>query len=185
MRITKKERQKKLVQALEADPFMTDEQMAKLCQVSIQTIRLDRMELGIPELRERIKLMAESNFDHVRSLAPQEVVGEVIDLQLDQSGVSILEIKKEHVFERNGIARGHFLFAQANSLAIGLVDAEVALTISAEIRFLRPVHINEKCVCYAKVVKSQFSRTYIEVRTKVNSEEVFYGKFVVFRQKKK
>ena len=49
--------------------------MAKKCGVSIQTIRLDRMELGIPELRERIKRMAEENFDQVRSLSPEEVIG--------------------------------------------------------------------------------------------------------------
>ncbi|SFJ61170.1 transcription factor FapR [Thermoflavimicrobium dichotomicum] len=181
MRLSKKERQKKLIRELEADPFLTDEQMAKLCNVSIQTIRLDRMELGIPELRERIKHMAEKNFDQVRSLSPQEVIGEVIDLQLDKSGVSILEIRKEHVFERNGIARGHYLFAQANSLAIGLVDAEIALTAAAEIRFVRPVRLGEKCMAYAKVVEVQSSRTKVEVQTKVNNEVVFYGLFEVYR----
>jgi len=55
--------------ALQANPFLTDEEMARRHGVSVQTIRLDRMELGIPELRERIKDMAEGNFDRIRSLA--------------------------------------------------------------------------------------------------------------------
>lgn len=181
MRLSKKERQRKLVQAFEEDPFLTDEEMAKRCQVSIQTIRLDRMELGIPELRERIKHIAEHQFDRVRSLAIEEVIGEVIELQLDRSGVSILEIKKEHVFARNQIARGHYLFAQANSLAVAIVNAEVALTGSAGIRFVRPVRLGEKCVAYAKVTSRQASRLQIDVQTKVNGETVFQGVFDVYR----
>lgn len=181
VRLPKKERQRLLMKAFAEDPFLTDEEMAKRCEVSIQTIRLDRMELGIPELRERIKHMAENNFDRVRSLALEEVIGEVIDIQLDHSGISIFEIKKEHVFARNQIARGHYLFAQANSLAVAIVDAEVALTASAGIRFVRPVRLGEKCIAYAKVIKNQSSRLQIDVQTKVNGEIVFQGVFDVYR----
>ncbi|MFC4548076.1 transcription factor FapR [Paenactinomyces guangxiensis] len=179
--MAKKERQRQLVKALEEDPFLTDEEMAKRCRVSIQTIRLDRMELGIPELRERIKHMAENNFDGVRSLSLEEVIGEVVDIQLDQSGISMLEIKKEHVFARNQIARGHYLFAQANSLAVAIVDAEVALTGSAGIRFVRPVRLGEKCLAFAKVITNGPSRLQINVQTKVNGEVVFQGVFDVYR----
>ncbi|MBA4494739.1 transcription factor FapR [Paenactinomyces guangxiensis] len=181
VRMAKKERQRQLVKALEEDPFLTDEEMAKRCRVSIQTIRLDRMELGIPELRERIKHMAENNFDGVRSLSLEEVIGEVVDIQLDQSGISMLEIKKEHVFARNQIARGHYLFAQANSLAVAIVDAEVALTGSAGIRFVRPVRLGEKCLAFAKVITNGPSRLQINVQTKVNGEVVFQGVFDVYR----
>jgi acyl-coenzyme A thioesterase PaaI-like protein len=170
-----------LVRALEEDPFLTDEEMARRCNVSVQTIRLDRMELGIPELRERIKNMAESRFDRVRSLLVEEVIGEILDIQLDHSGVSMLEIKKEHVFARNRIARGHILFAQANSLAVAIVNAPVALTHTAGVRFLRPVRLGEKCVAYAKVIKKQPSRMQVDVRTKVNGEIVFQGIFDVVR----
>ena len=36
--------------------FITDEDLAEKFQVSIQTVRLDRMELSIPELRERLNM---------------------------------------------------------------------------------------------------------------------------------
>lgn len=181
LRLTKKERQSYLSQALEQNPFLTDEEVAKKFHVSIQTIRLDRLELGIPELRERIKHMAEKKFDHVQSLSPSEVIGEVIDLQLHKNGISLLEIGLEHVFERNQIARGHILFAQANSLAIALADWKVALTGNASIRFIRPVQLGEKCIAFATVAEAHDSRLHVGVQTKVQEEIVFQGDFEVYR----
>lgn len=57
MRRNKKERQELLQQTIIATPFITDEELAGKFGVSIQTIRLDRLELSIPELRERIKTL--------------------------------------------------------------------------------------------------------------------------------
>lgn len=181
LRMSKKDRQRLILQAFQDEPFLTDEEMAKRCRVSIQTIRLDRMELGIPELRERIKHIAENHFDRVRSLLLEEIIGEIVDLQLDHSGVSILEIKKEHVFARNQIARGHVLFAQANSLAVAIVNSPLALTGTAGVRFVRPVRLGEKCIAYAKVIRTHTSRLQVDVKTKVNGEIVFQGIFDVYR----
>ena len=65
------------------NPFITDEELAKKFNVSIQTIRLDRMELSIPELRERIKNVAKKNWNEtVKALPLDEVIGEIIDLEL-------------------------------------------------------------------------------------------------------
>ncbi len=181
MRMPKRERQRAMVRALEEDPFQTDEEMARRLGVSVQTIRLDRMELGIPELRERIKHMAENHFDRVKSLLVEEVIGEIIDLELDRSGISLLEIREDHVFARNGIARGHVLFAQANSLAVAIVNSEVALTGSAGVRFLRPVRVGERCVAHAQVINRKASRLQVDVKTRVNGEIVFQGIFDVYR----
>lgn len=54
----KKERQSVLLEKLSQDPFLTDEELAEIFKVSVPTIRLDRLELGIPELRERIRNVA-------------------------------------------------------------------------------------------------------------------------------
>ena len=59
-RVKKKERQQLLLQQVKEKPFLTDEELAQKLNVSVQTIRLDRLELGIPELRGRIRKMAES-----------------------------------------------------------------------------------------------------------------------------
>ena len=49
----KRRRQETLVEAVRKEPFLTDEALAKRLAVSVQTVRLDRTELGIPELRAR------------------------------------------------------------------------------------------------------------------------------------
>jgi len=185
-RLPKPMRQQRLEEKLKQNPFVTDEELAAEFKVSIQTIRLDRMELGIPEVRERIKQMAAVSQSVVRSLPMDEVIGDVIDLQLDKSGISILEMTSDHVFSRTGIARGHHIFAQANSLAVALIDDEVALTASADIRFLRPVRIGERCVAkgYVKSAPGDKGKAKVEVFTYVGEELVFQGHFVVYRSGK-
>lgn len=184
MKRTKKQRQLELQETIKENPFVTDEELAEKFGVSVQTIRLDRLELSIPELRERIKNVAEKKFeDEVRSLPIEEVIGEIIDIDLDNSAISILDIKSEHVFKRNKIARGHHLFAQANSLAVAVINDELALTAKAQLRFTRSVKENERVVAKARVVRidEEHGRTTVEVNSFVNSELVFKGEFEMYR----
>lgn len=177
----KRVRQQELTALIESDPFLTDDELAVRFQVSVQTIRLDRLALGIPELRERIKAVAENNYGKVRSLEMTEVIGELIELDLNRLGISILEIGPEHVFSRTRVARGHHLFAQANSLAVSVIDAETVLTGTAEIRFRRPVLLGERLVSRAVVEEIRDDRARIDVTTKVGDDIVFEGQFVVFK----
>ncbi|WP_080846486.1 transcription factor FapR [Cytobacillus gottheilii] len=186
MRRNKKERQLLLAETIKENPFITDEELAEKFTVSVQTIRLDRLELSIPELRERIKHVAENRFDdEVRSLPIEEVIGEIIDIELDKTAISLFDVKREHVFQRNNIARGHHLFAQANSLAVAVIDDELALTAKANIQFTRAVKEGERVVAKAKVVHIDHDtgRTAVEVNCYVNTEHVFKGEFDMFRSK--
>lgn len=185
MRISKKERQKLLASTIGKNPFITDDELAEKFSVSVQTIRLDRLELSIPELRERIKNVAVKRLkDEIRSLPIEEVIGEIIDINLDKSAISIFDVRQEHVFKRNKIARGHHLFAQANSLAVAVINDELALTTKANIQFLRSVKENERVVAKAKVLKidKEKGRTFVEVNSFVNNELVFVGDFELYRQ---
>jgi acyl-coenzyme A thioesterase PaaI-like protein len=187
MRRTKKERQQMLKETIKENPFITDEDLADKFQVSVQTIRLDRLELSIPELRERIKYVAEKKFeDEVRSLPLEEVIGEIIDMELDQSAISIFDVREEHVFIRNKIARGHHVFAQANSLAVAVINDELALTAKANIQFKRSVKQGERVIAKAKVLKIDdgLGRTIVEVTSYVNNELVFKGEFEMYRSEK-
>ncbi|MBS4211882.1 MULTISPECIES: transcription factor FapR [Neobacillus] len=186
MRRSKKERQQLLSSTIQENPFITDEELAEKFQVSVQTIRLDRLELSIPELRERIKTVAEKRFDdEVRSLPLEEVIGEIIDMELDQSAISIFDVKEEHVFKRNQIARGHHLFAQANSLAVAVINDELALTAKANIQFKRSVRLNERVIAKARVmnIDDVTGRTLVQVSSFVNNELVFTGDFQMYRSK--
>lgn len=183
MKRSKQERQQKLIETIKANPFITDEDLASHFTVSVQTIRLDRLELSIPELRERIKHVASKSFeDEVRSLPLNEVIGEMVDIELDQRAISIFDVKSEHVFMRNSIARGHHLFAQANSLAVAVINDELALTVTSTLSFVKPVKLGDRVIAKAIVVSKdeEKNRTFVEVTSSVENEVVFSGQFEMF-----
>src|SRR5690625_3779325 len=164
LRKPKQKRQHLLKETIETSPFITDEQLAKKFSVSIQTIRLDRMELAIPELRKRIKSVATDQWNEtVKALPIDEVIGEIIDLELDKRAISIFDVQPEHVFSRNKIARGHHLFAQANSLAVAVIDDELALTVEANIKFSHQVRKKDRVVAKARVVQETNEKGLTEI----------------------
>lgn len=178
--LQKRERQRELRERLHDNPFLSDEELARVLNVSVQTIRLDRMALGIPELRERTKAVAERTYGLVKSLGAKEIVGELVDLTLGESGISILETTEDMVFERTRLVRGQYIFAQAESLAIALIDADVVLTGLANSKFKRPVTAGERLLAKAEVIRHQGNRSVVLVETRIGQEKVFRGKFVVF-----
>lgn len=179
-KLTKKQRHDALLLKIDKEPFMTDEELAQFFNCSIQTIRLDRAELDIPEMRERVKDVAIQNQDVVRALPLDEVIGDIIELELDHIAISILDIKEEHVFHRNNIARGHFLFAQANSLCVALMNDELALTAKSDIKFVKPVKLNDRVITKATLVNKSKQRATINVESTVKSKVVFVGTFVMY-----
>lgn len=178
--LKKRERQQLLQEKIRENPFLSDEELAKIFGVSIQTIRLDRLALGIPEQRERTKSMAERLHGVVKSMGTKEIVGELIDITLGERGISILETTEEMVFERSRVVRGQYIFAQAESLAIALIDAPVVLTGLANVKFKRPVTVGERLVAKGEVIRRRRTQYVVLVETKVGTEKVFRGKFSVF-----
>ncbi|MBY7143670.1 transcription factor FapR [Virgibacillus sp. NKC19-3] len=179
MKRTKAERQQALKETIAETPFINDEQLAQKFAVSIQTIRLDRMELSIPELRERIKSVANNQ---IKALPMEEVIGEIIDLELDKRAISILDIKSEHVFSRNKIARGHHLFAQANSLAVAVINDELALTAKTELKFTRQVKEGERVIAKATTEgKDDKGFRIVNVNSFVENEQVLTGLFYMYQ----
>lgn len=180
----KKVRQEQLVKQLRENPFMTDEELAEKYNVSIQTIRLDRLALGIPEVRKRIMTVAEEAHGSIRSLQEGELFGELIDINLGDYAISMLEVREDMVSEF-GHARGQLLFAQANSLALAVIDADVVLTGSARVRFKRPVLQGEKVVAKAVVKTKRQNSFLVSTYLKVEEDIVFKGHFIMFAQGKK
>jgi acyl-coenzyme A thioesterase PaaI-like protein len=178
--VKKRDRQLQLREKIRENPFLSDEDLAKAFNVSIQTIRLDRLAMGIPELRERTKTVAERTYGIVKSLGSKEIVGELIDITLGAWGISILETTEEMVFERTQVVRGQYIFAQAESLAIALIDADVVLTGLANVKFKRPVTLGEKLVAKGEVIRQRGTHYVVLVEAKVGTEKVFRGKFSVF-----
>lgn len=175
----KEERLARLRRVVEEDPFLTDEELARRFHVSVQTIRLDRIALGLPEMRERARALAEKARVAVRSIGTHEVTGELVHVELGRLGVSVLQTTREMGFSRTGIVRGHHIFAQANSLAVAIVDSETALTGTARLHFLAPVRVGQRIIARAAVKSSRRNKHLIEVASSVDENRVFDGQFVV------
>ena len=175
----REERQELLIAYLENHPFANDAELSRRLRVSVPTIRLDRQILGIPEVRKRVKSVALGAMQDPTALAAHEIVGEMIDLELNHSAISVMEITDDMVLEKTKIARGHCLFAQANSLAVAVIGAQVVLTGGARIRYKRPVFLHEKITAKA-MVKTQRGNTFlVSVHSKVGFEIVFKAQIVL------
>ena len=178
--VQKRDRQTLLRDKIRENPFLSDEELARAFNVSVQTIRLDRLAMNIPELRERTKSVAERTYGIVKSMGSKEIVGELIDITLGERGISILETTEEMVFERSRVVRGQYMFAQAESLAIAVIDADVVLTGLANVKFKRPIMVGEKVVAKGEVIRRRGAHYVVLVEAKVGTEKVFRGKFSVF-----
>ena len=176
----KKERQGRLLEKLKVDPFLTDEDIAEFLDVSIPTVRLDRLELGIPELRQRIRDVASANQGQVRSLRAEELIGELIELQLGRYAISVLDTTDDMVFSHSRIVRGHYIYSMAESLAISVIDAEVALVGVANIKYKLPVQAGTRLVAKATVRESRSGgRHVVWVFISSRQVEMFRGKFIL------
>jgi len=180
--LNKVERQRRIKEYILRDPFLSDKKLAELFNFSVQTIRLDRLEMGIPEMRKRIiKVAKETSLaDQVKSLKRDEIIGELIDIELGKSGIAILKTVKSMAFNRTGIIRSHYIFSLAGSLAISIIDAEVALTGIARLRYKIPVYAGQTLVAKARVAQKKGNKYLVSVHVKCNHEEVFTGKLVIF-----
>ncbi|WP_066639337.1 transcription factor FapR [Desulfolucanica intricata] len=182
--LKKSERQQLLARYLSNNPFLTDGKLAQILGVSIQTVRLDRGELDIPEYRERLKNMAKGNGRQIKSLSGGELVGELIEMEANKSGVSLLCINDDMTFKKTKIARGHHLFAQANSLAVAIINAEVVLTGTAKVSFIRPVYTGEQVIAKAAVKQKKGLKYFVKVVSQVIDDIVLEGDFLVFAMSK-
>ena len=177
-------RHEQLAKELKENPFLTDDELAEINKVSIQTIRLDRLALGIPEVRQRIKSVAEEVHDNIRSLEEEELIGQLLDIKLGEYAISMLEVTEDMVSEF-GHVRGHHLFAQANSLALAVIDSKVVLTGSARVRFKRPVLLGERVIAKAEVKTRKGVSYLVSTYLKVDGDLVCKGHFIMFAQDKK
>lgn len=174
VKVKKKERQQMLLDRIKEKPFQTDEALAAELSVSVQTIRLDRLELGIPELRSRVREAAESARENAG-----EPSCEITDLELGHSGTSLLHITEDMVFEGTQAAVDYHIFSQANSLARAVVDAPKAAVGVANVKYKIPVHPGENLVARAEVVRVRGNKYFVRVETRNDAQEVFRAKFIL------
>ena len=118
----KKQRQDRLLKLLEQNPLVTDEELAGVLKSSVSTIRLDRAVLAIPELRERMRRMAQKASSRLRSLKEEEVVGDLLELEPNRWALSALQTRKDMAFRHTDALCDHYVYAQASLSISGVTD---------------------------------------------------------------
>ena len=173
-RLKKQERQKQLQEKLNITPFLTDEELATHFGVSVPTIRLDRLELGIPELRERIRVMATGQSHDMVEHVPYEVVGELIDVTEGHQALSTSDME-----DRFGYVEPQYLYAQANSLAKAVMGTTVCSAEVGNIKYKNPVGSGTNLVAKAEIVRRRGNKFFIWVIIRDKIKEVFRAKFIM------
>lgn len=174
------ERHGRILQELSKNPFILDDELASILSVSIHTIRSDRRKIGIPEVRRRGKEVSDTMFAKARTLREPEITGDILELDLDREGLSLLDTDDSMALKKSNIIRGHILFAQANSLASAILDTEVALTSEARVKFISPVHSGERVLAKARVVSALKHKREVEVIMKTKKNLVLEGHFTIY-----
>jgi hypothetical protein len=174
-RISKQQRQQLLRRKIGQSPFVNDEEMAEEFDVSVATIRLDRLAMGIPELRVRIKQCAQ---EHVPQHRMSQVVGELIDCNAGKSAISLLTATADMV-DHVKIVQSQYLYAQANSLAAAVLNLPVVITAVGNIKYKQPVTVGDRLLAKAEVIRRRDHRYYVWVTIRKKEKEVFRAKFIM------
>lgn len=171
MNLTKKQRHDYIVSVINDNPFLKDDELSKLCKVSISTIRNDRAELGISEYRERVKSAAQGGL-HIG-----ESREELLDLKLYENGISVLETDASMLFKNTNMVKSQCIYALAENLALNVINANAALVKVANVKYTAQVHLGDKLVAKSTVKRERDGEYIVHVIISVDMSEVFRGKF--------
>ena len=175
----KKSRQDELMKIISSNPMITDNELAARLNVSVSTIRLDRALIGVPELRERIKTMAEKAVSKLQSLHPSEVIGELLELEPDKWALSVLRTAKDMAFRFTDIVSDNYIYAQAGSIAVAAINAAKVIIDSMRGEYKGHAKVGDVLIARAKVGVNHDGKKIVSVRTKVGDKEIFVGRFII------
>ncbi len=171
----REKRQKQLQEKLIQQPYLTDGELAGFFGVSVPTIRLDRLSLGIPELRERLKTLAESDQgEH----GPHGSEGVLIDIEKGVRGISIMETTQDMCFTDTDIVAGTCLYTMAESLALAVMDKKAAIAQVGNIKYKIPVTKGSRLVARGEVRERRKDSAILWVKVYNKESEVYRGKFI-------
>lgn len=134
--------------------------------------------LNVPELRERMKRMVQKATSRLRSLKQEEIVGDLLELEPNRWALSILETRRDMAFRETNMICDHYIYAQASSIAIAVIEADMVLVESVRGEYKGHAMIGDSLVARAKVGVHKDNKYIVSVRTKVGEEEIFVGRFI-------
>ena len=83
------------------------------------------------------------------------------------------------ILQKTGVCREQYLFAQANSLALAIIDAPSIQSSVANVKYKIPVYAGSVVVARAEVKRKQDNKYTIWVKIRNNRKEVFRAKFLI------
>ena len=175
----KKQRQERLAKIIGNNPMATDQELAAALGVSVSTVRLDRALMGVPELRERLRSMAQKAGSRLRSLRQNEVVGDLLELEPNKWALSVLRTARDMAFRFTDIVWDHYIYSQASSIAVAVIEAALVIVDSARGVYKGHAHVGDTLIARAKVGVGRDGRRIVSVRTRVEDKEIFVGRFIV------
>lgn len=175
----RKLRQNMLAKIIESNPMITDNELASRLEVSVSTVRLDRALMGVPELRERIRTMAQDAMSRLRSLSPAEVIGDLLELEPDRWALSVLRTAKDMAFRFTDIVSDNYVYAQAGSIAVAVINAASVIIGSMRGQYSGHAHVGDILIARAKVGVNHEGKRIVSVRTKAGNREIFVGRFII------
>ncbi len=175
----RKLRQDRLAEILKSNPMITDNELASRLDVSISTVRLDRALMGVPELRERIRTMAQNAVSKLQSLNPSEVIGDLLELEPDKWALSVLRTAKDMAFRFTDIVSDNYIYAQAGSIAVAVINSAKVIIDSMRGHYSGHAHVGDVLIARAKVGVNHEGKKIVSVRTKAGGKEIFVGRFII------
>lgn len=162
------ERRRTLAAALRADPLLTDVALAARLGVSVQTVRLDRRVLGIPEVRGRVRAVAEMALGR-----PDAWAGAVLDLEPGRSATAVMD------GEAGELPGDPGLFAGAERLALAASGLDPAVVEVVNVKFSRPPRAAGFLLARAEVLRAAGERCVVLVQIRRDNRTLLRAKFRV------
>lgn len=119
-----------------------------------------------------MKIMTHNKID-------QELCGEPVEVEEGFSRVRLQPTERMAV-DGSGLVHGGFIFGLADHSAMIAVNHPNVVLGAADIRFLKPVRIDERVVAEARVQIREGKKHEVQVTVYRGDEKVFEGKFVCF-----
>jgi hypothetical protein len=168
-----------LAKLIDKNPMVTDEELASLLGASVSTVRLDRALMGVPELRERIRRMAQEAGSKLRSLSRSDIVGDLLELEPNKWALSVLRTTREMALRATDFLGDHYIYAQASSIAVAVIEAAAVVVGSVRGEYRGRASVGDVLIARAKVGVNKDNRYIVSVRTRVEDREIFVGRFIL------
>ncbi len=174
-RLEKKERRGLVREEFRHHPSFTDEELAVKLAVSVATIRLDRQQLGIPQLRDRMEQAVQKVAEFPSDLRSDV---KILDITPGEKGIAMVTTTDE-MLNFSGFVPAERLYGMAAGLAEAVLEQPAGAAQVGNIKYKEPIGAGVQLIAKAKVVRMRGQRKYVWVFVMRNETEVFRAKFIM------